>query len=199
MPAKYLVFDATPIEKPRDLNAPFSDTFSWPRLIHLSWIILDENYKPVQDYDCVVKPEGFGITNHITKYAKLEEEEISKKGEALDDILDHFTKSIDEVELLISHNMKVGENILAAEYLRRGLTHNLFKADRMCLMQESTYYCKIPSKRGGYKWPSLREMHAVLFNQAYTPSGNARADVIAASRCFIKLMKLGQLADFFED
>ena len=78
---KYLVFDASPIGKPKDYKAPFTDTFSWPRLIHLSWITLNDELKPISDYDCVVKPEGFAIDHHITKYAKLDEDEIEKKGE----------------------------------------------------------------------------------------------------------------------
>lgn len=196
--SKYLIFDATPIGKPKDYKAPFSDTFAWPRLIHLSWIMLDQEYKPVKDYDCVIQPEGFAIDDTIAQYAKLEMEEIEKKGNPLDDVLIQFSNNLDEVEYVFTHNLAVSENVLAAEYLRRGISHNLFKSERFCLMQESTYYCKIPSKRGGYKWPSLRELHAVCFNQAYTPAGNARADVIAASRCFIKLMKTNQLEDLFD-
>ena len=199
MKTKYLIFDATPISQPRNFNAPFSDTYAWPRLIHLSWIMLNEDFKPISDYDCIVNPEGFGIDSHIEKYAKIDMEDVNKKGTDLEDILKQFSASIDESEYVIAHNMAMNENVLAAEFLRKGISNNLFKAERICLMQESTYYCKIPSKTGGYKWPTLRELHAILFNHTYTPAGNARADVIAASRCFIKLMKMGQLADLFEE
>jgi hypothetical protein len=197
--AKYLIFDATPISKPRDYKAPFSDTFAWPRLIHLSWIMLNEELKPISDFDCIVKPEGFSIDENIEKFAKIDAEDIENKGADLTEILNQFSASVDDSEFIFAHNMNVSENILAAEYLRKGISHSLFKAERFCLMQESTYYCKLPSKSGGYKWPTLREMHAVLFNHTYSPGGNARADVIAASRCFIKLMKLGQLNDLFDD
>ena len=198
MKSKYLIFDATPISKPLDYKAPFSDTFSWPRLIHLSWIILDEDYKPIQDYDCIVTPEGFSINHHIEKYAKIDREDIESKGAKLEDILTQFSKSVDEVDYIFAHNLNLGENVVAAEFLRKGITHNLFKKDKFCLMHEGTYYCKIPSKSGGYKWPSLRELHGALFNNTYGPAGNARADVIAAARCFIKLMKTGKLEDLFD-
>ena len=42
---KYLIFDASPIGKPKDYKAPFTDTFNWPRLIHLSWITLNDELK----------------------------------------------------------------------------------------------------------------------------------------------------------
>ena len=199
MKSKYLIFDATPISKPRDYKAPFSDTFAWPKLIHLSWIMLNEEFKPISDYDCIINPEGFSFDENIEKYAKIDKEDIESKGAKLEDVLKQFSKCVDDTEYVFAHNLNVSENVVAAEYLRKGINHNLFKAERFCLMQESTWYCKIPSKTGGYKWPTLRELHAVLFNQAYSPSGNARADVIAASRCFIKLMKLGQLVDLFDD
>ena len=198
MESKYLIFDVTPIRKPLDYKAPFSDTFSWPRMIHLSWIMLNEEYKPVKDYDCIVIPDGFNIDKNIEKYAKLEPEEITNKGEKLEDILQQFAQSIDNTEYIFAHNLSLCENVVAAEFLRKGISHNLFKTERFCLMQESTYYCKIPSRSGGYKWPTLRELHATLFNTGYSPSGNARADVIAAARSFIKMMKLGQLEDLFD-
>ena len=199
MSTKYLVFDGTPISQPRNYSAPFSDTFAWPRLIHLSWIMLNEEFKPISDYDCIVNPEGFGIDEHIEKFARIDREDIEQKGADLEGILKQFSDSVEDSEYVIAHNMAMNENIIAAEYLRKGLPNSLFKSERICLMQESTYFCKIPSKTGGYKWPTLRELHAILFNQGFSPGGNARADVIAASRCFIKLMKMGQLDDFFEE
>jgi len=114
-------------------------------------------------------------------------------------ILTQFTQSVEKAQYLVAHNMNMNESVISAEYLRTGLSNPIFKKERLCLMQESTYYCQLPSKGQGYKWPSLTELHAVCFQQRYSPSGNARADVIAAARCFIKLMKSNALEDFFED
>ena len=50
----YLIFDVSSIDKPKNWKAPFSDTFSWPRIIHMSWIILNKELKPVKDYDCII-------------------------------------------------------------------------------------------------------------------------------------------------
>ena len=74
----------------------------------------------------------------------------------------------------------------------------LAHTESYCLMQEATYYCKIKGK-GGYKWPSLQEMHTIIFKQGFSPAGNARADVIAASRCFIALKKARAFEDIFID
>jgi len=195
----YLIFDVSSIDKPKNWKAPFSDTFSWPRMIHISWIILNKELKPIKDYDCIIQPEGFSINETIEKRCRIEKKELDEKGEKLSDVLKQFNATLKDADFLFAHNMNFNENVLAAEYLRQGIDHDLFKKERICLMQESTFYCKIPSKTGGYKWPSLSELHAIIFKQKFSPAGNARADVIAASRCFIALMKVGAFEDLFDD
>lgn len=195
----YLIFDVSAIGNPASYKAPFSDTFNWPRMIHISWILLNKEYKPIGDFDRIVKPEGFTFNEDIQKKSKIDLEDIEKKAVPIEDILTSFNESVAQCEYLFSHNLNFNENVLAAEYIRQSMDIAMFKKERYCLMQESTYYCKIPSKTGGYKWPTLPELHGCCFNTTYTPANNARADVIAAARCFIKLMKGNHLEDLFED
>jgi hypothetical protein len=195
----YLIFDCSTIEKPLDYKAPFSESSKWPKVIHVSWILLDSDYKPIEDYDCVINPEGYKLTKKILNRAKLEEEDITRKGADAATVLTQFNESVDKCQYIFSHNLSFNENVLAAEYIRNTIKINMFQKERFCLMEEATYFCKIPSRRGGYKWPSLTELHAICFKKVFTPPNNARADVIATARCFIKLMKTGQLEDLFDD
>jgi len=195
----YLIFDCSAIDKPKNWKAPFSDTFAWPRLIHLSWIILDKDLKPIEDQDYLIKPEGFSVDPTIAKRAQIDEDDISKKSESLEKVLMAFDESLKKAYYVLAHNLNFNENVLAAEYLRKSINHSLFRKLRYCLMQESTFFCKLPSKTGGYKWPTLSELHTIIFQKAYSPPNNARADVIAATRCF-KALKLGkQLDDLFDE
>ncbi len=195
----YLIFDSSAIDKPKNWKAPFSDTFSWPRMVHLSWITLDEDLNPVDNQDYIITPEGFTIDSEIEKRCKIDAEDILNKSVPLAEALHAFEFGLQNVEYVGAHNLNFNENVLAAEYLRKGINHGLFRKTRFCLMQESTFFCKLPSKTGGYKWPTLSELHSIIFKKAYSPPNNARADVIAATRCF-KALKMGkQLDDFFED
>ena len=194
----YLIFDCSAIDKPKNWKAPFSDTFSWPRMIHLSWISLDLELNPTDNQNYIIKPEGFSIDKEIANRAKIDEEDIENKSVSLAEALEAFEKSLDGVEYVGAHNMTFNENVLAAEFLRKGINHSLFRRVRFCLMQESTFYCKLPSKTGGYKWPTLSELHTIIFQKAYAPPNNARADVIAATRCFKALMMGKQLDDLFD-
>ena len=195
----YLVFDCSAIDKPKNWKAPFSDTFAWPRLLHISWIILDKNLKPTSDKNFIVKPEGFSVNSTIEKRCKVDKQDIEANSTALSEVLHAFDYDLGEVEYVCAHNLNFNENVIAAEYLRKGINHTLFKKTRFCLMQESTFYCKLPSKTGGYKWPTLTELHSIIFSKAYAPPNNARADVIAATRCFKALMMGQQLDDLFEE
>jgi DNA polymerase III epsilon subunit-like protein len=196
----YLIFDVTGIEKANDYKAPFSNTKAWPKLMHISWILLDVNLKPLEDYDYVVAlEEGETYSDESLKYGKLDQEDIQKKAKPIEKILSDFNETMEKTEYVVAHNYLGNSNILAAEFLRNTVELKLFKKPSICIMQEGTYYCKIPSRRDGYKWPSLTELHAVCFQTTYTPPNNARADVIAAARCFIKMMKSGALEDFFEE
>jgi hypothetical protein len=194
----YFIYDVSAIGTPGSYKVPFSDTFNWPRMIHISWIILNKELKPIGDFDRIVKPDGFVFTEEIQKKSKIDADDIEKKAIDLEEILLAFNASAKECEYMFSHNLKFNENVLAAEYMRKGLEIAMFKKERFCLMEESTYYCKLASKTGGYKWPTLSELHAICFNSSYTPLNNARADVIAAARCFIKLMRGNHLEDLFE-
>jgi hypothetical protein len=195
----YLIFDCSAMATYTDYKATFSDIQSWPRLLHISWILLGEDYKPIEDFDCIAIPVGYTIDEKSMTKAHIDQEDITKKSVSLEIILDKFTASADKAEYIFAHNLNYNENVLGAEYVRCKKSINMFSKKRYCLMEEGTYYCKIPSKTGGYKFPTLPELHGTCFGQTYGPAGNARADVIAAARCFIKLKKTGKLDDLFED
>ena len=194
----YLIFDVSANGKPKDYKASPNDLFNWPRMVHVSWIVLGEDLKPKKDYNCLIKPQGFTITDAVAKQHSIDADKAKQEGDDIKDVLQHFSDCVDEASYLFAHNLDYNENIIAAEFKRAGLEHRIFSSERLCLMHEGTFYAKIPSRRGGYKWPSLLELHAAIFKQGFGPANNARADVIAASRCFIALHKVGAFDDLYE-
>jgi DNA polymerase III epsilon subunit-like protein len=195
----YLIFDCSALAGKTDYKANFTETNAWPRLIHISWILLNSEYKPIGDADYIVDSKNFIIDDKSKEKAHIDDEDIAKKIMSVDEILDKFSESVEKAEYIFAHNLNYNENILGAEYVRNKKSINMFSKKRYCLMEEGTYFCKIPAKGGGFKFPTLPELHAACFGQSYGPPGNARADVIAAARSFIKLMKTRQLEDLFDD
>jgi len=195
----YLVFDVSANGKPKSFKASPNDVFNWPRMIHVSWIVLGEDLKPIDKmFNYLIKPDGFSITEDIEKKHTVDAEKAKEEGHDLKEVLQQFSDAVDSAKYLFAHNLNYNENIIAAEFKRAEMDHRIFASERLCLMQEGTFYAKIPNKRGGYKWPTLVELHTAIFRQGFSPANNARADVIAASRCFIALHKVGAFDDLFE-
>jgi len=194
----YLVFDVSANGKPKSFSASPNDVSNWPRMVHVSWIVLGENLKPIKDFNCLIKPDGFSISEDTEKKHTIDAEKAKLEGDTLPEVLQKFSDAVDEAKYLFAHNLNYNENIIAAEFKRAEMDHRIFASERLCLMQEGTFYAKIANKRGGFKWPTLMELHAAIFKQGFSPANNARADVIAASRCFIALHKVGAFDDLFE-
>jgi hypothetical protein len=194
----YLIFDVSANGKPKSYKAAHDDIFNWPRLIHLSWIELDADLKPLADHDFIITPHGFVLTEEVMSKAYIEADALENKSHPVKEVLEKFTEAAKRNEFVFAHNLAFNEGILGAEYYRASMSNPLIAADKYCLMHEATYYCKLPGKKG-YKWPSLQEMHTIIFKQGFTPSNNARADVIAATRCFIALKKARAFEDIFAD
>ncbi|HMP29124.1 MAG TPA: hypothetical protein PKD85_05975 [Saprospiraceae bacterium] len=195
----YLIFDVSGTEKPKEYKANFSDIHLWPKLVHVSWILLDKDLKPIEDFDYIVNKEDRAYSSAVMNFAKIDDEDIEKKGKPILEILEKFNESLEKCNYVIAHNININSNILAAEYLRNTVDVKIFKKESICIMHEGTYITKLPTKYGTFKWPSLVELHAALFNSTFTPPNNARADVIASARCFIKMMRAGHLEDLFEE
>lgn len=194
----YLIFDASANGKPKNWRGDPDDVFNWPRMVHISWIVLDEQLQPIKDFDCIAKPEGFKMSESILDTCKIDEEDVSNKSVDLKEILENFAKDIDEAKFIFTHNATFNNNVVGAEFIRKNMKNPLPYADSFCLMREATWYCKLKGKGKGYKWPSLTELYMICFKQKYSPANNARADTIAATRCFKKLMMIGELEDCFE-
>ena len=86
--------------------------------------------------------------------------------------------------------MNFDEKVLGAEFLRKGIENDFFEKRRLCTMEKSTQYCKLPGTYG-YKWPSLSELHNILFCEGFEDAHNAAGDVNATERCFWKLREIG--------
>lgn len=192
-----LIFDTSAAGKPKKWKAPYTDTFSWPRMIHLSWLCYDREGNLASDEDLLIKNGALEIPEDMLRYHKLKLEDIEEKGVDLVEALEKFKAIVDQSDYIFSFNLNYNENVVGAEYVRHNINHRLHQSERYCLMRESTYFCKIQGKDGGYKWPTLTELHTRCFGAGYAGPNNARNDVLAATKCFNYMWTEGELEDLF--
>lgn len=193
----FLLFDISTNGKPKNWKAHYTDTFSWPKLLHIAWLLYDKTGNLTEEAEFLINPMAMELDPDALKRAGLKEEQLEADSVDIKKVLSEFCTVVDKAMYIFAFNLQYSENVMLAELYRNNMDHKFMQAERFCLMRESTYFCKIMGRDGRYKWPSLTELHAKLFNVGYEGVGNAQKDIMAISRCFNRLLNLGQLDDLF--
>ncbi len=189
----FLFFDVESNGKPRKWNAPATDTFNWPRMVQIAWQFYDNKGVLQEAEDYIIKPEGFEITGESEHFHKISTERAREEGADLEMVLKRFSEIIRKAKYVVAHNMKFDGNVVGAELARKEINHTLFYSERFSLMEEATYFCKIPGPGGRFKWPSLMEVYIKLHKARYANANNAKIDVQACATCFFKLVELEEI------
>ncbi len=190
----YLFFDTETTGLPRDWSAPVSALSNWPRMVQISWLLYDASGARISKKEYIIRPEGFSIPQEAARIHGITTEKASAVGVSLRAVLEEFSAAMELGGCLIAHNMRFDEKIVGAEFLRKGVTHKLFDAKKICTMTETTEYCKLPGNYGCYKWPKLSELHFKLFNETFEEAHSAAVDVEVCAKCFWELQRRGIIA-----
>lgn len=187
----YLFFDTETNGKAKNFNAPPTDTDNWPRITQFAWQLYDSNQQLVNERMSLIKPDGWTIPKE--KFFidnNMSTERCEQYGVPLKGILEEFILDFAKAEYMVAHNISFDVNVVAAEFIRLGLRPkgNVIK---VCTMKESVGHCKIKQARGGYKWPTLTELHTNLFGKPFEGAHDALDDVKACANSFFKLKQLG--------
>lgn len=183
----YLFFDTSANGKPKNYKAPSTDAFNWPRMIHLSWLVYNEERELINSGDDIVKT----ITNisiEVEKRHKVTPAMAEDDGKNLKEILLPFKEAIKDAKFIISHNLNFNKGVVGAEFYRASIDHALEYSNNYCLMQEATWFCKIKGTAGRYKWPTLTDIHTKIYKAGYENPGHATADVAVTALTFFHLL-----------
>lgn len=187
----FLFFDIETAGRPRSWKAPATDVFNWPRLVEIAWQLYDKKVQLIESNQFIIKPEGFEIPYDSERIHGISMEKAKEEGVPVKEALEAFAKVVDssDTKFSVAHNMNLGENVLGAEFYRKSMNLRLHSTEQICVMQEGTYFCKLPGTRGRYKWPSLQQLYAKVFGAGYIRENGAMDDVQAVANCFFKLVE----------
>ena len=189
-----LFFDTETTGTPRNYKAPVSDSYNWPRLVQLAWLMVDKSGHALKQKSVIIKPDGFSIPSDASAVHGIATERAQRDGLPLSEVLEEFVTDLSFAEKVVGHNLDFDRHIVGAELYRLGMDHNaLMTKPAICTMKSSTDFCAIPSNSvyGGYKWPSLQELYRKLFNRDFTDAHDALADITATKECFFELKRRG--------
>jgi DNA polymerase III epsilon subunit-like protein len=188
----YMIIDCETTGLPRSWKAPVTDLENWPRVIQLAWALYDGTDALLESVVRLVRPDGFTIPHEAQRVHHISTERALLEGRGLREVAADFSSAACRAEVIVAHNIKFDEKVISAEYLRLNQELPFRSKKRVCTMERSTEYCRIPGPYG-YKWPTLSQLYRVLFQSDYQEAHDAGADVAACARCFFELKRLGVL------
>ena len=197
---KVLVFDTETTGLPEDNQASFYDSAKWPHIIQLSYIMYDTDTKEIIEYcDRIVKlDDTVEISPESISVHKITRERSKSEGIPIYQALNEFVNSIQCADVIVGHNIMFDKRIITVELYRKGMKNCFYKnggaIPEYCTMKRTTELCAIPkvNKKTGEtynKYPTLSELHNVLFNSIPKGTHNAIADVMICLRCYVQLNK----------
>jgi len=188
-----LFFDTETTGLPKKQYASIEDLENWPRIVQIAWLKFDDQGNFLSEHDYIIKPDGFEIPESASRIHGITTKKAHNFGVELKPVLMEFSSEINKANSIIAHNMGFDEKIVLSEFFRNNINHNLQLTPKICTMQSSTNYCKIPGRYGKYKWPNLIELHNFLFNCNFESAHNALADVRACAKCYFEMKRLGKI------
>ena len=185
----YLFFDTETADLPRRRDVPVSDVRNWPRVVQLAWVPCDSKGNPGTPHAYLIKPDGFVISRGAFEQHGISTEKAVANGVPLKPVLHEFFEAVQAASVVVAYNVDFDAKVVGTEFIRTGIPNVLDRKELRCTMKESTEYCKLPGNYG-YKWPTLNELHTILFGESLGDAHDATADCLACMRCFFRLKEL---------
>jgi DNA polymerase III epsilon subunit-like protein len=187
-----MVYDTETNGLPKNWNGSIEDTDNWPRLSQLSYQIHDVDGNLIKTFNHYIKPEGWVFPNEEF-FNKNSDININiNEGIELKDALNEFISDRLICEFAVCHNVNFDSKVIRSEMFRMDIKQE-FESVKICTMSNAfvTSFCGLPKKTGGFgKWPTLDELHNVLFKCSFEGAHNSSSDVAATTKCFFELLRL---------
>jgi DNA polymerase III epsilon subunit-like protein len=211
-----IVFDTETTGLPKDYSANAEDVDNWPRIIQLAYATFENNGTPIERVTQLIKPNGWRLMTKEEAYADgiargktpadaekgstfwidngYTDELLMEKGVPIEQALARLVELRLQAEVAVAHNISFDGKIVRAEMIRAGMQAE-FTAKKVCTMMKTAKFCNLPNKNGKLgKWPTLDELHNVLFGSSFTGAHDAGNDVDACAKCFFELVRLNVLS-----
>ena len=200
-----MVFDTEttglPMKRPGSKFSHYSDIelYNKCRLVQYSGIIYDfNNSETLNEFDYIVKPDGFIINN--SKIHGITTEVANRDGIKITKLFEHIIAIFKKYNIMkiIGHNVTFDLNVIKSEmfrYMRKKQLVNFpilrafEKVPYFCTMKSTVDICKLPNPRfqQKFKYPKLSELYKYIFNKEAVDLHNSMNDAIYTLDCLIEL------------
>ncbi|HOW85685.1 MAG TPA: 3'-5' exonuclease [Candidatus Aminicenantes bacterium] len=188
----FLFFDCETTGLPRVRYFAPEVAEEWPRLVQIAWARYDRRGRPEGASCHIVKPVGFRIPDESTAIHGISHDRAVRTGRDVGQVLDEFLAEVGRPgTTLVAHNFDYDRGVVGGELVRLRRPLGFLETPAICTMKATTALCGLPRAGGGYKWPTLEELHRYCFGFPYDGAHDASNDIDACARAFFKLLEAG--------
>lgn len=153
-----------------------------PRVIEIFGLMLNDSLKETGTFHSYVNP-GVPIPPKVTEITGLKDEDVASAPK-FEEIAEKFQKFVKKADVLVAHNLSHDVAIIDFEFKRLGQKF-IWPRRRTCTV-EATEHLK------GHRL-NLSALHIELFGKGFEKAHSAEGDVRATARCYVELLKRGEL------
>jgi len=165
-------------------NPQYTKYYEGSRMIELGYIICDNEGNIIKQYNNLVIPNGYEITNtHIHGITN----EDALKGLQLIDVLNDLKTDLANVDTIIAHNAQFDINIILSECYR--LKHK----DLITLVKNKNIVCTMQKGKlfmDRMKFPKLIELYKFIFKREFKQEHRALSDATACMECYFQMVSV---------
>lgn len=178
-------------------NVPHNDP-TQARCCQIAALLTDLEGQVVEEFNHIIKPDGWSIPSRVAEIHGITDEIANAQGVPIATALDKMGPMHLKSTLCVAHNFDFDNQMMEIE----SFNYPAFQwrpIKSACTMKAATNYCAIPSARGGFKWPKLRELCAKLFGEEEAAkfdleAHDAMADIKMTKRVYFELVKLAVIS-----
>jgi DNA polymerase-3 subunit epsilon len=189
----YLVFDTETSNFPNNSLAPTHRNQG--RIVQIAWVVLDEKFEEVSNYNRLFKVEGkFDINPGALEKHQKTPELCDREGIPAAEGLKAFNEAYTKAQIKVAFNIQFDRQLIDIEHRVLGETppYNWSCPSNKCAMLPMTPICKLKGKYPGkWKWPKLIEAYRYCFQKDFDGAHDALADVRATAAVFKWLVTNG--------
>lgn len=165
---------------------------SYPRLVQLAWSLFSPEGEQIASANDIVVPEFFEIPKELTDIHGITTERAMKNGTPLHRVLKAIREPIEKSTIIVAHNATFDRGVISGEFQRTYQGDPLAGKVICCTMQSTREFVGIRNVgRGGFKQPSLAELHRRLFGCDVEKAHDAGHDTETVVKCFFELKNRG--------
>jgi DNA polymerase III epsilon subunit-like protein len=163
----------------------------WPHLVEIAWIECKDDGTIITEFESIIKPDSFNIPKAASSIHGITTYIAQQNGRTAGVVLKQFCESLENCSFIVGHNVEFDINVITSEAFRLEICIPIRLHPIKCTMKSSVNMCKI-KRCGGYKSPTLSELHTFLFGTPPHAVHRALADARTCMKCYFEMKQRGK-------